>query len=92
MKQRIRDSNFKRFNPAAAKTIASYSPASSFPSRVPTFPRKSLMMRSGRRSFIWHYIDVANCTYLLLNLVGESQRYHRYLKQKHLEDLLFHKW
>ena len=45
---RMRCSNPSRIRPAQARTMASYSPPSSLPRRVPTLPRRSRSSRSGR--------------------------------------------
>src|SRR5690606_9556706 len=52
---RMRSTWPSRLRPAAARMMASNSPASSFASRVPTLPRRGMISRSGRRVASWHW-------------------------------------
>ena len=54
----------KRIKPAQARMIASYSPASNFAKRELTFPRRSLITKSGRlaRSCAWRRKELVPTT------------------------------
>mmetsp|Transcript_118577 Transcript_118577/g.206515 ORF Transcript_118577/g.206515 Transcript_118577/m.206515 type:complete len:249 (-) Transcript_118577:349-1095(-) len=51
----MRSAKPRRFKPAAAKMMASYSPESNLANRVLTFPRNSTNFKSGRLRSNWHW-------------------------------------